>query len=117
MSINRELEQVISNAMFGKDTEELDLGEASKFVKLSEKIVAPLVEYVASRTNAKFRFKMHYYYKDVSGYYFDTGKRTPIEVKANTKAEAYNIVANLLPASNGRSGFKLHVTILEIEQL
>lgn len=117
MGIHRELEQVISNAMFGKATEDLDLGQASKFVKRSEEIIPALQKYVEGKLQPKFLFKMLYYYKDVTGYYYDTGDRTPISIKANSKEEAEQILLKTVPKTNGRSDFKLHCTIKEIEQL
>lgn len=65
----------------------------------------------------KFRFKMKYYYKDVTGYYFDTGDRTPIEVDANTEAEARQTIAEILPKNNGRADFRLHATMVSVTQL
>ena len=117
MSINREIEQVLSNALYGKDTEELDLGEAGKFVDLTEKILDPLTKYVEKKLKPQFRFKMNYFYKDKTGYYFDTGKRTPISIVATDKEAAVKLLSQILPATDGRSDFTLRYEMRSIEQV
>jgi len=117
MTLNREIEQVLSRAMFGKDTEELDLGEAGKFVKSTEKILNPLTKFVENKLKPKFRFKMNYYYKDKTGYYFDTGTRTPISIVAEDKVAALKLLSSILPPTDGRSDFTLRYEIRSIEQV
>lgn len=117
MTLNRELEQVLSNALYGKNTEELDLPQASKFVDISEKVLPPLTKFVEKRLKPQFRFKMNYFYKDKTGYYFDTGKRTPISIVADSKDAAVKLLSQLLPATDGRSDFTLRYEIRSIEQV
>lgn len=117
MTLNREIEQLLSNSLYGKDTEELDLGQASKFVDVSEKILPPLTRFVEEKLKPKFRFKMNYFYEDKTGYYFDTGTRTPISVVATDKEAAVKLLYQILPATNGRSDFTLRYEMRSIEQV
>ena len=117
MTLNIELEQLLSRSLYGKDTEELDLPQASKFIDISEKILPPLTKFVESKLKPQFRFKMNYFYKDKTGYYFDTGKRTPISIVAQDKDAAVALLSKILPATNGRSDFTLRYEIRSIEQV
>ena len=48
-SLREEFDQMLSMAMYGKPTQELDAGQAWKFVKLTEKIKNPILDWHQKR--------------------------------------------------------------------